>query len=365
MSKVLVIGSAEQSGGGVTSVIKLIKKMPVWEKYSCYWLGTQIQGNVWIKLWYALTAYFKALFIIWRYDIVHFHTVPDQSMTVQLPVLLLALVGRKKVVFHIHCGNQLGMDMCTKNKVAHWCMGKADVIVLLAHSFKPLLIGNWPEVICNRGTKKRQSKENSKTTTDISVIYNACEGAEALPYSEHNKTILFAGIFNDNKSADVLIRAAKNLKANNKLNGWKLVLLGSGPNEDKLKGLIREYGLENIVEMPGYVYGEKKKDYFQKAGIYTMCSRYEGMPMVVMESWSYGVPVVTTPVGGMPDVIEEGKNCLSFDFNDVNGLAEQLSILISNDELRNEMSVYARSFVNEHFSMEKINKDLISLYESL
>lgn len=61
-----------------------------------------------MKLWYALKAYFKALFTIWQYDIVHFHTVPDKiCLIIQMPVLLLALFDRKKIIMHIHMGNQL------------------------------------------------------------------------------------------------------------------------------------------------------------------------------------------------------------------------------------------------------------------
>ena len=52
-----MVGSAEQSGG---------------------WLGTQIQRGYGVKLWFALKAYFRAMFTIWQYDIVHFHTVPDK-----------------------------------------------------------------------------------------------------------------------------------------------------------------------------------------------------------------------------------------------------------------------------------------------
>ena len=59
MSKVLMVGSAEQSGGGVASVLRLMKTMPFWEKYHCGWLGTQIQRGYGVKLWYALKAYFK------------------------------------------------------------------------------------------------------------------------------------------------------------------------------------------------------------------------------------------------------------------------------------------------------------------
>ena len=54
MTKVLMVGSAEQSGGGVASVLRLMKTMPFWKKYQCGWLGTQIQRGDGVKLWYAL-----------------------------------------------------------------------------------------------------------------------------------------------------------------------------------------------------------------------------------------------------------------------------------------------------------------------
>lgn len=77
-------------------------------KNPCGWLGTQIQSGYGVKLWYALKAYCKAFFTIWTYDIVHFHTVPDKiCLIIQMPVLLLALLGRKRIVMHIHMGNQL------------------------------------------------------------------------------------------------------------------------------------------------------------------------------------------------------------------------------------------------------------------
>ena len=56
MKRVLMVGSAEKSGGGVATVIKTMKKMPFWQKYSCSWLGTQIQKNYLWKLFFAVKA---------------------------------------------------------------------------------------------------------------------------------------------------------------------------------------------------------------------------------------------------------------------------------------------------------------------
>lgn len=129
--RVLVVGAARESTGGVTTVLNLCEKMPMWKKWQCYWLGTQLHGSYGRKAWYAFKAIFRAIFIIWKYDIVHFHTTPDKGgLLIQLPILIMAKIGRKKAIMHIHVGNQLNDN--TENKFFIWWMQHCDVIVLLA-----------------------------------------------------------------------------------------------------------------------------------------------------------------------------------------------------------------------------------------
>ena len=347
MKRVLIVGSAEKSAGGVASVIRLMKKMPVWEEFHCYWLGTQIQRNYAWKLWYALKAYFAALFIIWRYDIVHFHTVPDSiCLVIQLPVFLLALLGRKKIILHLHVGNQLEREQEQKNKLFRWCMMKADVIVLLAHRFENILKELYEEI-----------------TTPTVVIYNPCDKVSPIPYYQHNKTILYAGAFTHNKAVDVLIDAFSIV--HKKHPDWRLQLLGSGSEERLYRKKIKDYHIEKNVEMPGYLTGKAKSIFFQKAGIYTMCSYLEGLPMVVIEAWSYGVPVVSTPVGGLSELLSEGNNCFSFDFGSVDELAKKLDLLMGNYEMREKMSAFSIDFAAQNFSMNVINNHLLKLYKQL
>lgn len=344
--KVLIVGSARESSGGVASVIRLLEKMPIWEKYNCYWLGTQIQRNHAWKIWYAMKAYFIAFFIIWRYDIVHFHTVPNISMKIQLPIFLLALAGRKKIILHLHVGNQLEQEKVLRFKLFRWCMNKSDVIVLLANRFKKMIENHYFDI-----------------KTPVNVIYNPCEQVDVIPYQKHEKTILFAGIFAYNKAADILIDAF--YIVHKKHPDWKLQLLGSGPDQSLYEEKIKHYQLTQSVEIPGYLTGDKKKSYFQKAGIYALCSYLEGFPMVVLEAWSYGVPIVTTPVGGMPDVIVEGSNSLVFNFGNTNELAEKLDILMCDDKLRENMSEFSKKYVSNHFSLSVINDQIEHLYNNL
>lgn len=344
MSKVLVVGSAEQSAGGVSSAIKLMKKMHAWDEYQCYWLGTQIQRNYLWKAWYAVKANIIALFIIWKFDIVHFHTVPDKiCLVIQMPIFVLALLGRKKIIMHIHMGNQLRNH--TDNGLFKWCLNRADLVVLLAKKWQQLFTDSYADV---------------KTPT--TVIYNACEIVPEAPHEYKDKSIMMAAFFNDNKAPDLLLKAWLPIK--DKYPDWHVEMLGNGEVK-RFKKMADDMGLADSVKFTGYVTGREREEYYRKASIYCMCSYEEGFPMVVLEAWTYGISVVTTPVGGLPDVLEEGRNALVFDFGDWQGLAKQLSKLIDDVELRKAMADYSRSFVVDTFSTNKINDDLRDIYSSL
>jgi len=344
--KILIVGSAEQSSGGVASVIRLMKKMPVWEEYSCYWLGTQIQRNYLWKLWYALKAYAVALFIIWRYDIVHFHTVPDRTgLIIQLPILLLAKLGRKRVVMHLHVGNQL--EGQTKNTLFKWCLKRANVIVLLAQKWKNLFEEKYPDV-------------RVKTT----VVYNASEGVSEVNESDRTLSVVYVGYMDDNKAPDILLKAWKRVMEQNISSPWRLYLLGNGEVE-RFQRMAESMGLSDSVSFTGYVVGKEKDAYFRRASIYCLCSYNEGFPMAVLEAWNYGIPVVTTPVGGLPEVIAEGKNCITFDFGNDSELAEKLQILMNDATLRRQMSAFEQEFVHQNFSIPAVNEQYRMLYTSL
>lgn len=345
--RVLVVGSAEQSRGGVAAVIRLMKQMPVWKECNCYWLGTQIQRNYAVKLWYAVKANILALFIIWQYDIVHFHTVPDrQSLIIQLPIFLLARLGRRRIIMHIHMGNQLKNH--THNRLFKWCLKHADLIILLADKWKQLF--------------KEQYADIQIPTT---VLYNACETVAEVPFEEKENMVMMAALFNDNKAPDLLLRAWQKILSENKnLKSWRICMLGNGEVE-RFRKMAAEMGLSDSVTFTGYVTGAEKESYFRRASICCVCSYEEGFPMVVLEAWMHGICVVTTPVGGLPDVLENGRNALVFDFADWQGLANHLERLINNAELRKSIANYARQFAITNFSPQQINDQLTEIYQRL
>ena len=343
MPKVMMIGTSENSGGGISSVIRLMKKMPIWQKYSCYWLGTQTQQSVFLKLWDAIKSALLSPIIMWKYNIIHFHMVPGITLFIQLPELLIAKLYRKKIIMEVHVGNQL--IKYSRDNFFKWWFKQADLILLLAHKWETIFKEYYSDI-----------------TTETDVLYNACEIKDSIPFNEKQKIILFAGTINSNKAPDLLLKAWARIK--DKYPDWKLIFLGNG-DITKYKQLAASLNISNNVEFKGYIIGKEKENLFNKASIYCMCSYLEGFPMVVLEAWTHSIAVITTPVGGLPDAIEEGINCITFPFGDYKALAKQIDRLITDENLRKTLCENGYKYSKEHFSLNIISTKLDNIYKRI
>lgn len=342
--KVLVIGSARESSGGVSSAIRQIERLPVWKEYSCRWIGTQIQRNYLWKIWYAVKSWFTAFFVIWKYDIVHFHTVPDLiCLVIQFPVFLIALSWRKKIVMHVHMGNQLAHH--TANRLFLWHLRRADTVILLAKKWQRLFAESFPSI-----------------HTPATYLYNICDIPASVTHVKRDRRIIMVGYMDDNKAPDILLRAWKMICR--RYPDWNIYMLGNGDVE-RFRKMSIEMNLQDSVHFTGYITGAEKHSLTNTAAIHVLCSYEEGFPMVVLEAWGNGTPVITTPVGGLPDVIEEGKNCITFPFGNAEALAEKISYLIEHEDVREYMSEYEQKFVRKYFAPELIDEKLRSIYERL
>ena len=87
--------------------------------------------------------------------------------------------------------------------------------------------------------------------------------------------------------------------------------------------------------------------------------------MSFLEAGSYGIPIVTTPVGGLVDIIESEKNCMVFDYGNHKVLAEQLCRLIENKALQDEISKNITLIIKEKFSISAIDMEIQKLYQNL
>lgn len=87
--------------------------------------------------------------------------------------------------------------------------------------------------------------------------------------------------------------------------------------------------------------------------------------MAVLDAWAYGLPVITTPVGGIPDIAIDGENMLLFNAGDIDKLAENMQRLIDDNELRNKIIKESVNLANTTFNIDTINNQIGSLYQEM
>ncbi len=87
--------------------------------------------------------------------------------------------------------------------------------------------------------------------------------------------------------------------------------------------------------------------------------------MGVLDAWAYGVAVVTTPVGGLMDIVEDGISGLLYDVHDIDKLSQCLDLLMNSEELRRKIVKEADKYVDNEFSIKTITAQLDSIYSSI
>jgi glycosyltransferase involved in cell wall biosynthesis len=140
----------------------------------------------------------------------------------------------------------------------------------------------------------------------------------------------------------------------------RAIIAGDGPERSNLEAMAASLDLlPDTVEFRGNV--ASIGDVLRDADVLALTSEYEGTPNVVLEAMACGIPVVATPVGGVPDLIEHGVTGLLAD-GDTDALAEAVLALVGNRELRRETGARARDFVVRNHSIERLGVELAGLY---
>lgn len=200
-----------------------------------------------------------------------------------------------------------------------------------------------------------------KGLDNIMVIPNARTFTykEAAPLE--NKEVLAVGRYNFQKGHERLLDAWAIV--HKEMPEWKLRILGDGELRSEMEQQANKLRIASSI-----IFGRAKhsvKDIYQQASIYAMTSRYEGLPMVLLEAQAAGLPIVSFDCKcGPKDIIEDGQNGFLVQDGDIRTFAQKLLYLMKNEEARKEMGRDA--FVDsERFDEEHIMKQWIQLFNNI
>lgn len=344
MYKVLVVATSRKTRGGITSVIKAHEKGEQWKKYNCRWIETHVDKGTIMKLWMLITGFLKYLFYLPGADLVHFHLSEPTTAKRKRLFMPFALLLRKKIIVHFHAFSPASTVNGKYSYIYRYLFTNADVVIVLSNYWKDVV-----NVKFNLGDK-------------VKVIYNPCTESDYPVQYKKRQSILYAGTLNQRKGYADLIRAFG--KIAHKYPEWEVTLAGNG-EVDNAKMIAKELGVENQCVFLGWVSGQAKDKAYKEATVFCLPSYAEGFPMAVLDAWAYGLPVITTPVGGIPDVAEDGENMLLFEPGDIDGLSKCIEQMITDEELLNKLGEASRKFANTTFNVKSICKQIGDVYKQL
>ena len=291
------------------------------------YIATHLDGPKLLKMAVALVGTMRllAVLVLRQCDVVHVHMASYASFSRKASLLGMARLFGCGTIVHVHgAGFDLFFDESPpvrKRAITH-TLESAGLVSALSNEWKSRLLAIAP-----------------KATIRVLMNPVVCEefagvAAERPDVPPDGGTILFLGAFGRRKGVFDLIEAGAKIAERRP---HVVFELGGDQAVDELRALITERGLESNVRILGWVRGEEKLDAFRRAHIFVLPSYHEGLPIAVLEALAAGLPLVTTPVGGIPEVIKDGVNGILVEPGDIDALAEGILRLLDDEPFRKRM----------------------------
>lgn len=281
--------------GGISAVVAY------WSRYieGLQYYPTYKLSNMAIRTYWFVSSYIRmGLRMLTDMDakIVHLHAAADGSFWRKVQLLKLAKKMGRKVILHIHASRF--KDFYKESNRKEWILRnlkKADVLIVLSQSWKEWFAGiGIPEekiVVLHNITEYPQIKEEEEPVSNGRPV-----------------RFLFMGEIGERKGVFDILRGMANNKTD--LRGKVELRIGGNKHEEELKAMIADNNLGDVVKFEGWVGGDKKIDLLNWADVFILPSHNEGLPISILEAMSYNMPIISTPVGGIPEVVSNKNGIL-------------------------------------------------------
>lgn len=286
--------------GGISAVVQY------WSQYieNLQYFPMFKEGNALCKIWCFLNSIIR-LFLKLLFDknvqIVHVHTAAGTDFKRSGIVLSLSKAMGRKVILHSHASRFKEYYAEVSEKEKAWIVStinRADVFIVLSRSWKAWFTGIGV------------AKEKIIILHNITAYPTINKAIQAEKQRDLDRPIrfLFLGEIGKRKGVFDIIKAFANHKET--LIDKAMLRIGGNKNEDVLISAINDNELSDIVKFEGFVSGKVKIELLNWADVYILPSYNEGLPISILEAMSYGMPIITTPVGGIPEIVDNTNGML-------------------------------------------------------
>ncbi len=337
--------------GGMRSVVEGYRADGFFERWNVVLLNSHAEGGRPRRLAAALSALLRLALLLFsrRAGLVHCHAAMRRSFWRKSLFSLLARSAGVPVLFHLH-GSSMKEFVAEQppllKRLIRWVLEKQSVVVVLSQG--------WFDFVRTIAPGARLA--TVPNCVELPVLEQTAAGADG------QLQLLFLGAVGERKGVFDLLPAFKEALA--RVPSLRLVVGGSGAVE-RARALAAELGIEEHVEFPGWVDGESKRDLLRRGGIFVLPSHNENLPVSLLEAMSWRMPVISTRVGGIPEMVRDGVDGILIGAGDRASLACAIVELAQDAGLRERMGGAARERVAGTFQRDVVMPQLEAIYRSL
>lgn len=309
------------------------------------------------KLWYIpyfgweVLRFMGKLWSDKTIEIVHIHGAAEGSFYRKYILFLLAKrVFKRKVIYHIHSGSFLDFYLSRPTFVQRWmrqAVEGSDVLICLSQKWHRLYTRRFPKA-------NVKVLANVVAPPDRRIPRQRCSG-EPLK-------LLFLGLIGERKGVFDLLDVFDEHK--DEWAGKVQLILGGNGETDRLQQTIKEFGLEQMVTFAGWVSGEKKETLLNEADVFVLPSYNEALPLSILEAMSYHMPILSTRIGGIPEMVTDRVNGFLVEPGDRDMLYERIQEFIATPALVEVMGHESGKRIQEYYP-ETVFEQLSAIYTTL
>lgn len=337
VGRILVIGPDIQGQGGISSVIAAHRTM--FEDF--HYMPLTGKGSA--KFISPIKAILKSLKRKNRYDVVHIHSASYKDFYRNTFFIYWFKLLGKRVILHMHGAKFDEFFVENKNFVKKVCR-KSDLMLGVSSYYVDFF-------------KKNVLNDN------ICLLHNSVTPSQFIKeftYEKNNKKIFtYLGALDERKGIFETLEAIGRHKK--KFEDIIELHIGGNGDIERLNSLIKRYSLEKIVFFHGWLDNTQKKDLLSKTDVFIHPSISESFGISILEAMDYGLPIITTKVGGIPDLVADGVNGIIVEPGEVDDIANAMERLMNDYELRKSLGEESKKKASE-FYHEAIEKQLEAIY---
>lgn len=330
--------------GGIATIVNSLSKY--YEDFN--YIASTRSNNIFIMFGYFLNSIIKLIFYILfrKIQIVHIHGASNGSFLRKMILIYISAFFKIKIIYHIHGGGfQDFYQKYNKFNIIDKTLQKVDLLLVLSETWK-----SYFSKIIN--------------PHKIFIMNNFIEPPHTYNLvSKDSVEFLFLGHILEEKGIFDLMDIIISNKDELKKSKFELIIGGSG-NTNKLLDIIESEELSCLVQFKGWVSGEEKEKLLANCDVYILPSYKEGLPISILEAMSYGKPIISTIVGGIPEIITSGYNGILVVPGDKDAISNAIKFMLNSPIIRKNMGEKNLKIIKDYYPNSVIPK-LNEIYKYL